>query len=66
MNDYNEYNQPILDPRFFNSGKTYSRFMKINEAQEALDGIKDLTSHQYDSFWLGWFWDDDNNDTKTF
>jgi hypothetical protein len=33
--------------------------MKINEAQKALDENKDLTSNQYDSFWLGWFWDDD-------
>ena len=65
MNDYNDYNQPILDEKFFKSGKKSSKFMKINEAQETLDGIKELTSNQYDSFWLGWFWDDDN-DPKTF
>lgn len=58
MNDYNEY-QTLLDEKFFKNGKSCRKFMKINEAQKALDENKDLTSNQYDSFWLGWFWDDD-------
>lgn len=60
MNNY-DYGQPIIDEKLFKNGNNCRTKMTENEAQKQLDLLVEsnkLTSDQYDSFWLGWFWNE--------
>lgn len=69
-NNYEDYNQPVIDEKFFKNGKNCRTKMKEKEAHKQLELLVEsnkLTSDQYDSFWLGWFWDNDpKQDSKQF
>jgi hypothetical protein len=47
--------QPIIDDRFYKLGcDAFRQERYIHACQEWLDSVPDLTSDQYDSFFLGW------------
>ena len=48
--------QPVIDQRFYDMGCEALRQDKyLHACQEMLDAMPDLTSDQYDSFFLGWY-----------
>lgn len=46
--------QPVVNQTWYENGKRCRSTMSLREAQRALDGNPNLTSDEYDSFWLGW------------